>query len=171
LLNLAISKGLTQLSVLFSSPAELSKNQTMASSSIQLTLHWLDRSRAQRIIWLLEELRLQYRLTTYQRLPDQQAPATLKSVHPLGKAPVLEINNLNTKKSLVLAESATIVEYVAKHFGPHLIPEKWREGLKGEVGGETREWLRYKFYMSYSEGSLMSLIGTGALKNGELADL
>ncbi|KAE9369269.1 glutathione S-transferase [Stipitochalara longipes BDJ] len=136
------------------------------ASKVQITLHWLDRSRAQRIIWLLEELRLQYRLTTYKRLPDQQAPASLKAVHPLGKSPVLELTNLRTKKSLVLAESANIVEYLAEHFGSHLIPDKWREDSKGEVGDETDEWLRYKYYMNYSEGSLMALIGTGALKNG-----
>jgi glutathione S-transferase len=66
----------------------------------------------------------------------------------------------------VLAESANIIEYVAEHFGCHLIPERWKDDSKGEVGDETDEWLRDKFYMNYSEGSLMALIATGALKNG-----
>jgi glutathione S-transferase len=137
------------------------------ASKVQITLHWLDRSRAQRIIWLLEELRLQYRLVTYQRKTDQQAPASLKAVHPLGKSPVLELKHPRAEKPLVLAESANIVEYLAEHFGTHLIPKKWKEDSKREVGDETDEWLRYKFYMNYSEGSLMTLIGTGALKNGQ----
>jgi glutathione S-transferase len=137
------------------------------ASKVQITLHWLDRSRAQRVIWLLEELRLKYNLVTYQRKPDQQAPASLKAVHPLGKSPVLELKNLRNNKSLVLAESANIVEYVAEHFGRHLIPEKWKDDSQGEVWDETDEWMRYKYYMNYSEGSLMNLIGTGALKNGE----
>jgi len=145
----------------------------MASSSIHITLHWLDRSRAQRIIWLLEELQLQYRLVTYRRLSDNQAPASLKAVHPLGKSPVLEINQPRWIKPLVLAESANIVEYVAEHFGRNLVPDKWKEGTKtaepeSGLREETEEWLRYRFYMHYSEGSLMALIGSGALKNGEV---
>ncbi|RDW85808.1 hypothetical protein BP5796_04133 [Coleophoma crateriformis] len=138
----------------------------MASTGIQLTLHWLNRSRAQRIIWLLEELRLQYRLVTYERLPDQQAPPSLKAIHPLGKSPVLEVNNSRTKKTLVLAESANIVQYITEHFGQHLIPKKWQDGLEGEVGGETDEWMRNSYYMHYAEGSLTALIAAGALKNG-----
>ncbi len=112
------------------------------ASKVQITLHWLDRSRAQRIIWLLEELRLQYRLVTYQRKPDQQAPASLKAVHPLGKSPVLELTHPRASKPLVLAESANIVEYLAEHFGTHLIPKRWKEDSRREVGDETDEWLR-----------------------------
>jgi glutathione S-transferase len=144
----------------------------MVSMSINLTLHWPDRSRAQRIIWLLEELNFQYRLVTYKRLSDNQAPASLKAVHPLGKSPVLEVNQARWTKPLVLAESANIVEYVAEHFGRNLIPDRWKEETKieepeSELKGETEEWLRYRFYMHYAEGSLMTLIGSGALKNGE----
>jgi glutathione S-transferase len=143
------------------------------ASSVSITLHWLDRSRARRIIWLLEELNLQYRLVTYKRLPDQQAPASLKAVHPLGKSPVLEIKYPKWNKPLVLAESANIIEYIAEHFGRNLIPDKYKEETKtgdAENGPreETEEWLRYRYYMNYAEGSLMNLIGTGALKNGKL---
>jgi len=137
------------------------------ASKVQITLHWLDRSRAQRIIWLLEELRLPYNLKTYQRKADQQAPSSLKAVHPLGKSPVLELIHPRTQKPLVLAESANIIEYLAEHFGRHLIPQQWK-GDEREVGDETDEWMRYKFYMNYAEGSLMNLIGTGALRNGAL---
>jgi glutathione S-transferase len=143
------------------------------ASLASITLHWLDRSRAQRIIWLLEELNLQYRLVTYKRLPDQQAPASLKAVHPLGKSPVLEIKYPKWNKPLVLAESANIIEYVAEHFGRNLIPDRYKDETKTEdpesgPREETEEWLRYRYYMNYAEGSLMNLVGTGALKNGEL---
>jgi glutathione S-transferase len=59
---------------------------------------------------------------------------------------------------LVLAESAAICEYLCDHFAPHLVPTRWREGCEGKVGGETEQWLRYRFYMHYAEGSLMSLL-------------
>jgi glutathione S-transferase len=73
----------------------------------------------------------------------------------------------------VLAESANIIEYIAEHFGRHLIPEQYKtetEVEEPESGPreETEEWLRYRYYMNYAEGSLMTLIGTGALKNSEL---
>lgn len=141
----------------------------MTTNLPRLTVHWLDRSRAQRILWLLEELSLPYNLVTYRRQPDQQAPPSLKQIHPLGKSPVLEIAKEGWKKNLVLAESGFIIEYVAKHFGPHLIPKDYPDGSEKEVekgvGEESSEWMRWKFLMGYSEGSLMSLIGTGALKD------
>jgi glutathione S-transferase len=59
---------------------------------------------------------------------------------------------------VVLAESAAICEYLCDHFAPHLVPTRWREGCEGKVGGETEQWLRYRFYMHYAEGSLMSLL-------------
>jgi glutathione S-transferase len=138
----------------------------MASSGTQITLHWLERSRAQRVIWLLEEVKLSYHLKTYKRLPDQQAPPSLRAVHPLGKSPVIEISSPRSAKPVVLAESANIIEYIASHFGPELIPEKWRKGQEDQIGGETDEWLRYRFYMNYAEGSLMGIMREGALKNG-----
>lgn len=142
----------------------------VASASARLTLHWLERSRAQRVIWLLEELRLQYRLVTYKRLPDNQAPVALKAAHPLGRSPVLEVSRPHWTKPLVLAESANIIEYLAEHFGSDIMPDRWRTEpeVQGGLREETEEWLKYRFYMHYSEGSLMSLIGSGALKNGKL---
>ena len=132
----------------------------------ELTLHWLDRSRAQRVLWLLEELKLQYKIVTYKRLSDGQAPVSLKAIHPLGKSPVLEIKPTGAPKSYVLAESANIIEYVSEHFGAHLIPAKWKKGQENKLFGESEEWLRLKFYMPYSEGSLMSLAAQAALKDG-----
>jgi glutathione S-transferase len=61
-------------------------------------------------------------------------------------------------KPIVLAESAAICEYLCDHFASHLVPVRYREGFEGKVGGETEQWLRYRFYMHYAEGSLMSLL-------------
>ena len=143
----------------------------MAGQLAELTLHWLDRSRAQRIVWLLEECRLQYKIVTYKRQPDQQAPSSLKAVHPLGKSPVLEVKVRPDGPSRMMAESANIVEYISEHFGRHLIPQQWKTGQQGRILGETEEWLRYKFFMNYAEGSLMSLAAQSALKDGESGHL
>lgn len=58
----------------------------------------------------------------------------------------------------MLAESAFITEYLVEHYGGWLCPKRWKEGKDGLVGGETEEWLRYRYYMHYAEGSLMSLL-------------
>ena len=69
-----------------------------------LTLHHLNNSRSQRIIWLLEELGVEYEIKPYQRDPDtQRAPAELKAVHQLGKSPVLEDDGL------IIAETGAII--------------------------------------------------------------
>lgn len=78
--------------------------------SPKVVLHYLDQSRADRIIWLLEELGLDYELKTYKRGPDMVSPPELKRVHPLGKSPVLEVDG---KK---LIESGYIVEYLIRHY-------------------------------------------------------
>ncbi|KAF2396402.1 glutathione S-transferase [Trichodelitschia bisporula] len=122
----------------------------------KVTLHWLNKSRAQRIVWLLEELKIDYDLKVYKRLPSMFAPPALKKVHPLGKSPVIEIQAEGAEPK-VIAESALIAEYLAEYFGPSLIPARYAPGKEGQIGGETEEWLRYKFFMNYAEGSLMPL--------------
>lgn len=62
---------------------------------------------------------------------------------------------------LTIAESGTLTEYLSEHFAQHLIPKRYQEGKEGQVGGETEEWLRYRFYMHYAEGSLMTLLLIG----------
>ena len=57
-----------------------------------LTVHHLNNSRSQRVLWLLEELELPYEIVRYQRQPDMRAPAELRAVHPLGKSPVITDN-------------------------------------------------------------------------------
>lgn len=86
------------------------------------------------------------------------APAELKEVHPLGKSPVITVEADGLAKPLVLAESGLIVEYLVEHFGQHLIPKKWDEGKEGRIGGETEEWIRYRYFMHYAEGSFMILL-------------
>jgi glutathione S-transferase len=91
-------------------------------------------------------------------MSNKLAPPELKKVHPLGKSPLVTIAAPSLSEPIVLAESAAICEYLCDHFAPHLVPTRWREGCDGKVGGETEQWLRYRFYMHYAEGSLMSLL-------------
>lgn len=105
-----------------------------------ITLHHLNNSRSQRVLWLLEELELKYRIEFYQRDPDTMlAPAELREVHPLGKSPVI------TDAKTTLAESGAIIEYLAgKYGGGRLIPD-----------ADSEEYLRYRYWMHYAEGSAM----------------
>jgi glutathione S-transferase len=118
----------------------------------------LEQSRSQRILWLLEELKLSYELKTFKRGKDMLAGPELKEVHPLGKSPVISVESPATTKPIVLAESGAIVEFLSDHFGTGLIPKRYQEDKEGQVGGETETWLRYKFYMHYAEGSIMSML-------------
>ncbi|MCM8556939.1 glutathione S-transferase family protein [Sphingomicrobium sediminis] len=103
-----------------------------------IIVHHLNNSRSQRILWLLEELGLDYEIKRYERDPKtMRAPASLKKVHPLGKSPLIE------EDQVVIGESAAIME--------HLV------GKKGRFGAPDDPVLarHYNFYMHYAEGSLM----------------
>lgn len=77
-----------------------------------LTVHHLEMSRSQRILWLLEELGVAYTLKMYRRDPHTKlAPPALKEIHPLGKSPVI------TDGELVIAESGAIIEYLVETYG------------------------------------------------------
>ena len=103
-----------------------------------ITVHHLNNSRSQRVLWLLEELGVPYEIKRYQRDPKTMlAPASLRAVHPLGKSPVI------TEAGLTLAESGAIIEYLAEREG-RLVPT---------LG--SPEWKRYRYWMHYAEGSLM----------------
>ena len=105
-----------------------------------ITVHHLNNSRSQRILWLLEELGLEYEVKRYERDPETMlAPDSLREVHPLGKSPVI------TDEELTLAESGAIVEYLV---------ERYDNGrLAPEVG--SRDRLRYTYWLHYAEGSAM----------------
>ncbi|KAI5814002.1 putative glutathione S-transferase [Pyronema omphalodes] len=122
---------------------------TTATPNIKL--YWLNRSRSQRILWLLEELNLPYELTPLTRGHDMSAPADIsKQIHPLGKFPVLTINDQ------VLAESGLIVETLIARYGKNLEPEH----------SDEAEWLRYRYYMHYAEGSLIPPLVMGLVVDG-----
>jgi glutathione S-transferase len=104
-----------------------------------LTVHHLNNSRSQRVLWLLEELGVAYDIVRYQRQSDMRAPAELRAIHPLGKSPVVTGNG-NT-----IAESGPIVEYLVDTYGNgRLIPPP-----------KTAERLRYTYWLHYAEGSAM----------------
>ena len=105
-----------------------------------IAVHHLNNSRSQRILWLLEELGLEYEIKRYQR--DEKtmlAPASLLAVHPLGKSPVV------TDGGLTLAESGAIVEYLVERYG---------NGKFAPAPG-TPERLRYTYWLHFAEGSAM----------------
>lgn len=105
-----------------------------------ITVHHLNNSRSQRILWLLEELELDYDIKRYERDPETMlAPASLREVHPLGKSPVI------TDGALTLAESGAIIEYLVDRYG---------NGQLAPAPG-TPERLRYTYWLHYAEGSAM----------------
>lgn len=115
----------------------------------------LEKSRAHRILWLLEELNVNYELKIFKRASDMLAPPELKKIHPLGKSPIISVSGPGRPEPVVIAESGTIVEYLLDHFGPEMIPKRYESGKDGQVPAETEEWMRYRLFMHYAEGSLM----------------
>ena len=130
----------------------------------------LNQSRAQSVVWLLEELNLSYDLKVYKRQADMLAPPALKEIHPLGKSPVITLENENTSSPMVLAESGVIIEYMCDHFdGDKLVPKRYHEGKEGQIGGETDEWMRHKYFMHYVEGSLMPFLVMQLVMDGNFS--
>ena len=105
-----------------------------------ITLHHLEDSRSQRVLWMLEELGCDYEIVRYERDPETGlAPDALTEVHPLGKSPVV------TDGDRTLAESATILEYLARSYGD----AQWAPPVD-----DSRYW-DFHYWMHYAEGSLM----------------
>jgi glutathione S-transferase len=105
-----------------------------------IVVHHLNNSRSQRVLWLLEELGLEYDLKRYQRDPRTMlAPPSLRQVHPLGKSPVI------TDGELTLAESGAIIEYLVDRYG----------GGRLAPAASTPGRLRYIYWLHYAEGSAM----------------
>ena len=106
-----------------------------------ITVHHLENSRSQRILWMLEELRLDYDIKRYERDPATMlAPEALKRVHPLGKSPVI----VDHDHALTIAETGAIVEYLVEKADGALGPPAHREAV-----------LRYRYWLHYAEGSMM----------------
>ncbi len=108
-----------------------------------ITVHHLENSRSQRILWLLEELGVDYDIKKYRRDPvTSLAPPELLALHPLGKAPVL------TDGEYTLAESGAIIEYLVDNYD---------DGKLRPAAG-TPERLSFTYWLHYAEGSFMPLM-------------
>jgi len=105
-----------------------------------ITVHHLNNSRSQRVLWMLEELELPYELVKYERDPKTMlAPKTLEAIHPLGKSPVVIDGDAK------IAESGAILEYLVDTHGKgRFVPSTG-----------TPAHRHYKYFMHYAEGSLM----------------
>lgn len=105
-----------------------------------IKVHHLNNSRSQRILWLLEELGLDYEIVPYQRdATTNLAPESLKKIHPLGKSPVI------TDGDKTVAESGAIVEYLIRTYGrDKMMPDE-----------DSPDFLSHLHWMHYAEGSAM----------------
>lgn len=105
-----------------------------------LTVHHLNNSRSQRILWLLEELDAEYEIRAYQRdATSNLAPPELKAVHPLGKSPVIEDDGQ------MISESGAIVQYLCeRHGGAHWLPAP-----------STDDHVAHLEWMQFAESSIM----------------
>jgi glutathione S-transferase len=104
-----------------------------------LTVHHLNNSRSQRVLWLLEELEIPYQVHRYERDPATMfAPKALRAVHPLGKAPVI------TDGAVTVAETGAIIDYLLETYG---------EGRLRPPPGPARQ--RFTYWLHYAEGSAM----------------
>ena len=108
-----------------------------------ITVHHLNNSRSQRVLWLLEELELPYEIVKYERDPKTLlAPASLRAIHPLGKSPVI------TDGDATIAESGAILEYLVETHG---------KGALVPAPG-TLAYRHYRYFLHYAEGSLMPFL-------------
>jgi len=106
-----------------------------------LTVHHLNNSRSQRVLWLLEELEVPYEIVKYERDPKTSlAPDALRAIHPLGKSPVI------TDDGTTVAESGAIMEYLVE-----------KSGRMAPAPG-TPDFQRYRYFLHYAEGSLMPFL-------------
>ncbi|NAW35778.1 glutathione S-transferase [Halomonas alimentaria] len=109
-----------------------------------IEVHHLENSRSQRVVWLLEELGVEFEIVTHRRDPQTLlAPDTLRELHPLGKSPLIQDRSRSER---VLAESGAILDYLVEHHDP--------EGRLVPPGG-SEAFERYRFWMHHAEGSAM----------------
>ncbi len=107
-----------------------------------ITVYHLTSSRSERIVWLLEELGIDYQLERFRREETGAAPESMKRIHPLGRAPVIRDGEM------VLAESNAIVEYMIQRHG----------GGRLAVAASAAPYPRYLYWLHFAEGSLMPLL-------------
>lgn len=106
-----------------------------------IKVHHLADSRSQRVLWLLEELGLDYEIIRYERDPKTMlAPAALRAVHPLGKSPVIEDG------AVVVAETGAVVEYLLDTYD---VENRLRPARGTQAGRQ------FSYWHHYAEGSAM----------------
>ncbi len=104
-------------------------------------LHHLSRSRSVRVLWLLEELGIPYKIISYQRdTKTYLAPKSLQEIHPLGKSPVIEMDGQ------VYAESGAIIQLLIERFAPTRL----------RPAPESSHYAHYLQWINFSENSLMT---------------
>lgn len=124
-------------------------------SNAPIKVHHLNQSRSTRVIWLLEELNMPYDIVHHQRdAQTRLAPNSLKEIHPLSKAPVIEHNEV------VISESGAIVEYI--------LDQARENALRPETG--TADYYRYLEWLHFAEGSLALPVITSLLMSMEERD-
>jgi glutathione S-transferase len=109
-----------------------------------ITVHHLNNSRSQRVLWLLEELALPYQVVRYARDPQTMlAPPELRAIHPLGKSPVV------VDGDHVLAESGAIISYLTDRYDSERVLSPTPRPV------DSPERLRFQYWLHYAEGSAM----------------
>lgn len=115
----------------------------------RFTLYFLNDSRAQRLVWMLEILELDYEIEIFVRHPETwRAPKELFRAHPLGKAPILDVHFADGRPTLQLVESGLIIQYLLKHYDPNNILNPDTE----------EEQLLVDYYIHYTEGTLQPIL-------------
>lgn len=110
-----------------------------------LVVHHLNNSRSQRVLWMLEELGLDYEIRRYRRNSDMSAPNELKAIHPLGKSPILEDMCAEGHRT-ILVETGALCEYLVGRTGGRLGPD------------DATDPLLYRQFLHYAEGSVMPVL-------------
>ncbi len=110
-----------------------------------LIVHHLNNSRSQRILWMLEELGLDYEIRRYRRNSDMSAPTELKAIHPLGKSPILE-DMCEEGRQTIVVETGALCEYLVGRAGGRLGPD------------DATDPLLYRQFLHYAEGSVMPVL-------------
>ena len=132
--------------------------QTTASDGPAITVYWLNESRADRILFLMEELEVPYAIEKFDRGADKLAPAALKKIHPLGKSPVIKDGDQ------VVAESGFIIDYLVDKYGQekHLKPTNKEDLFQyNYVSDSSKDNSASCFslqYLHYIEGTLMPIL-------------
>lgn len=110
-----------------------------------LIVHHLNNSRSQRILWMLEELGLDYEIRRYRRNSDMSAPKELKAIHPLGKSPILEDISAEGQRTAVV-ETGAICDYLVERANGRLGPD------------DASDRILYRQFLHYAEGSVMPVL-------------